>query len=166
MFVHGIFKNLKVTWCLLVLVILVTLPACPPSILQVDKVSFRAPTWLDPTIYKDKLTITIYFNSAVHQDTIVIGKTVKIDIRGHRTFNNIAGDRYFSTNSWEFVFVSRLKWSDIQSPSAGETLHFTITLVGNDSGDGAVTGLNGNALDGNKDGNPGGNFVENRTMPR
>jgi hypothetical protein len=163
MFVHRIFKNLKVTWCLLVIVALLTLPACPPSVLQVDKVSLRAPDWLDPNIYKDKLLVTVYFNSAVHQDTIVIGKTVKIDLVGHRI--NIPGRRYFSTNSWELVYVSRLKMNQILTRGGGP-LYYTITLIGDDVGDGAVTGLNGNALDGDKDGNPGGNFVENRTVPR
>lgn len=97
-----------------------------------------------------KIKVTVRFNIDVDQNTVVAGSTVKLDFP--KALN--AAGQITWVNSREFVWVqSAQSIQDICTftPDCG----FNLTLTD------AIKSKNGYKLDGNKDNQPGGDFIRN-----
>lgn len=162
--VHRIIKNVRrITWCLLLAALLVISTGCVPGF-HVSKVSLERPNWVvPPDQYQYKVVVTISFNRAVDQTSVSALGTVIIGLKGMsdgRTVSNIAGTFQVSGDSKTVVFISDQTLGKLINPGAGENVQYSITVVGTDVGAGAVTDSTGEALDGDKDGQPGGDYNE------
>lgn len=79
-------------------------------------------------------------------------------LRDGRTVSDIAGDFQFSADSKTAVFISNETGGTLINPGAGENIEYSITVLGTDASDGVVTDAVGEALDGDRDGQPGGDY--------
>ena len=137
---------------------------------HLNDVTIGKPSWVPTTIpdvqYKTKLIFT--FNRAVRQASLSAPGTVIINVTGTRdgrTVTEIAGT-FHPNGAWgtaaEVAFVSDQTLDDLldPGPGAGENLKFSITVLGTDAGNGVLRDTSGDILDGDEDGNPGGNYVK------
>ncbi len=128
--------------------------------LQVSSVSLWPPNWVQRADYVKKVAVAITFNRAVDESSISAPGTLQIDVRGSLTGNTastLPGTVQFSGDSKTAVFISDETLADLIDYQEGETVHYTITVIGTTTGSG-VADSNGMALDGDADGNPGGNY--------
>lgn len=148
-------------WLLLVGLLFIVV-SCEPAGFHVTKVSLKAPAWVPPADYTYKVVVTISFNRPVDKNTFKAPGTVTINLKGLSSGGfalNIDGSFQFSKDLKTAVFISKDTLADLINPQPGENVQYTIMVVGTDVGLGAVTDSNGEALDGDKDGKPGGNFI-------
>jgi len=134
--------------------------ACNESF-QVLKVSMKTPTWVTPSDYTYKVALTIEFNHQVDITKFSAPGTVRIDLKGTRdgrTALNVAGIFKQSPDLKTVVFISDKSLSDLIKPGAGENIEYTLIISGTTAGIGAVTDKNGQILDGDADGKPGGDY--------
>lgn len=156
-------KTRWLAWCLLLVMVCTILTSCDdPTGLHVSQVSLERPGWVVlPPDYQYKPAVTITFNRAVDHSSFSAPGTVKIGLKGlrdGRTVSDIAGTFQFSADSKTAVFISNETLGDLINPGAGENIEYSITVLGTDVGAGVVTDADGEALDGDKDGQPGGDY--------
>lgn len=128
--------------------------------LQVSNVSLWPPSWVERADYVKKVAVAITFNQAVDESSVSAPGTLQIDVRGSLTGNtasSLPGTVQFSTDSKTAVFISDETLDDLIEYQEGETVNYTITVIGTTTGSG-VADSSGIALDGDADGNPGGNY--------
>lgn len=156
--------------CFLLVILLWCLQGCGPGF-RVSKVSLGPPDdistyGLTTASYTYKVTMLLQFNRAIKQSTLNAPGTAWIDLKGThdgRTVKKIDGTFYFSGPAdvaAEAFFISQKTLSELINPGPGENIVYTITLLGTSAGAGMITDANGEALDGDADGTPGGNYVE------
>ncbi len=146
------------------LVIAIIGVGCVPKSFHVSNVSLKAADFVPPADYTYKVVVTILFNRTVDQTSFKAPGTVNIDLKGlshGNTAFDISGTfRFDPMDSRRVVFISNQTLSDLINPQAGENVEYTITIVGTDVGAGVVTDSSGEALDGDLDEKPGGNFTK------
>ena len=106
------------------------------------------------------------FNRAVDGDTLVVGRTVRLDIVNDTRDRNaldVVGS-LVSNGALSYGFVTATDPAELVDARPGDSVIYTIHLTGNDVGAGAVRSRDLDeepvtALDGDGDGLPGGNFV-------
>jgi hypothetical protein len=100
-----------------------------------------------------RISINIAFNQAADSTTIKVGQTL---ILNTSQYPNAAGTYTPSAGGAQGVFTTSLDVDQLlfQQPDA----EFILTLLGTNRGSGVVKDLAGNALDGDGDGQPGGDF--------
>jgi len=116
---------------------------------------------LAPADYGYKAAIGITFNRKVDQNSVVAQQTVIIDLKNTstgETATNIAGSFRFCGDSKIIVFISDENLGDLISIGAGQNYQYTVTVLG--SGPTHVEDTSGEALDGDKDGVPGGSYIK------
>ena len=98
------------------------------------------------------LVITVTFNRAVDVNSVKPAQTIyfEADIISQGTVE-------FSNDNKTVTFTSTEKASDLGTFSPD--MYFDFLLIGNDAGNGTITDSNGVILDGNKNGESGGNYV-------
>jgi hypothetical protein len=159
-----IIKTRWIFWCLLLVAVTLVLTSCDePAGLHVSKASLERPDWVvPPPGYQYKVVVTISFNRAVDPDSFKAPGTVKIGLKGMRdgrAVSDISGEGFqFSADSKTAVFISEATLGELINPGAGENIEYSITVLGTDTGDGVVTDAAGVALDGDRDGQPGGDY--------
>ena len=141
---------------------------CPSEVLDafseplwVDKVEFGMPDWAFQPGLQYRATLVLTFNRAFDVSTLKPQQTLFVTLRGARsgqTAMNISGTIVPQGDGRTFAFISNEDLADLISPQAAENIVFNIAVVGTDVGNGAVSDLNGEALDGDKDNLPGGDF--------
>ncbi len=127
----------------------------------VSKIDLKAPNWVPKYEYTYKVVVTISFSRAVDKNSFKAPGTVNIDLKGMsygKTASSITGTFRFSGDSKTVVLISDKTLEDLINPQAAENVKYTITLVGTDAGAGVITDSAGEALDGNADDKPGGNY--------
>ena len=128
---------------------------------HVSNITFKAPTWVPEYEYTFKYVVTVSFNRAVDKTTFKAPGTFNIDLKGMKygkTASKIAGTFKFSKDLMTVVFISDKTGSELIDPQAGENVQYTITLIGNNVGSGVIADSSGEALDGDVDGKPGGDY--------
>lgn len=163
--VHRVIKNVGwIARCLLLAAVLAISTGCVPPGFHVSNVSLERPSWVvPPDQYQYKVVVATSFNRAVDQTSFSAPGTVKIGLKGMRdgrTVSNIAGAFQVSADSKTVVFISDQTLGELINPGAGENIQYSITVVGTDVGAGAVADSTGEALDGDEDGQPGGDYSE------
>jgi len=108
-----------------------------------------------------RLVITITFNEPVKQSSVVVGKTL---IVSGQADNNAAGTLAWSPDGKTVTFTSTKTLDQLISPRSTTDAFFTLTIIGTDSGQGAVTDASGNRLDGDYDGTAGGDYKMSFTL--
>lgn len=112
---------------------------------------------------KGKVLFIVSFNKAVLQSSLVVGSTIKVDVKNTssgQTRLNIGGYFRVSANLRQLVFVSHQDVGHLLNIGGGDNLEFKITLIGTDSGADVVKDSRHlQALDGDSNGQAGGNFV-------
>lgn len=104
-----------------------------------------------------KIHITVSFNRPLDVSTVLSEQTIYFEGTGVSP-----GDLSFSEDNTSLTFTSTELFSSFGTsvPSASYTAYiFEFVLVGENVGGGAILDSNGMALDGDEDGQPGGNFV-------
>ena len=151
-----------------------TLP-CPASVLEqfeepvvlwVVDVRVGVPMWMDETGGGIRTGFSVEFNRAVDGDTLVVGRTVRLDIVNDTRDRNaldVVGS-LVSNGALSYGFVTATDPAELVDARPGDSVIYTIHLTGNDVGAGAVRSRDLDeepvtALDGDGDGLPGGNFV-------
>lgn len=160
MIVHRIITNAGwIARCLLVAALLVVATGCERPGFHVTSVGVgvQGNWYATPVPPPDpyRVRVTIRFNRAVDETTVSAPETVRIDLKGMsdgRTVYSIDGSFQFDTDHRKALFTSDQTLSDLIHPGAGENIQYTIVVLDE------VTDHNGEALDGDVDGNPGGNF--------
>ena len=66
----------------------------------------------------------------------------------------------FHRDNRTVVFVSEKSLTELIDPQAAENVIYTISVIGTDAGNGAVTDFNSEPLDGDNDNTPGGDFLK------
>ena len=150
------------TRCLLLVSFLVIAIGCDGlTSFYVSKIGLKAPNWVPAYEYTYKVVVTISFSRAVDKNSFKAPGTVNIDLKGTsygKTASSITGTFRFSGDSKTVVFISDRTLGDLINPQAAENVKYTITLVGTDASAGVITDSAGEALDGNADDKPGGNY--------
>jgi hypothetical protein len=135
------------------------------------KISSTVPNWAKSAAV-GKLEFTIRFNRAADRSTLTAPGTVNIDVGGdrdHREVKSIAGTFQWSPASRVAAFISDRTKSDIIaeiSPVAAENLYYKITVRGSGTIEqqtppfDVVRDASGEALDGDYNNVPGGDFFE------
>jgi hypothetical protein len=100
------------------------------------------------------LVITVTFNRAVDVNSVNPGQTIyfEADIISQGTVE-------FSNDNKTVTYTTTEVASDLGTFSPD--MYFDFLLLGNDAGNGTITDSNGVILDGDKDGESGGNYVLN-----
>lgn len=116
----------------------------------------------DWSLQTDFITFSLVFNRPVRPETLVVGNSFRL-----RTAKdpNAAGTLVSSgwPNNTAFTFTSAKRWDDLLSPHPDDV--FVLTLQGEDArlpGGRIMMGVRdeaGSFLDGDQDGQPGGNFT-------
>jgi len=161
MHIRRVFSPLGITlWSLIVIGILGFTIGCGPIAgFHVSGIDMTPPDWVPPADYTFKVVVTMKFNRAVDIQTFNTPTTIKIDLEGSddgRIMPDIVGTFRASSDGKTIVFISDQTLADLIRPQAGEDIIYTITVIG--SGETKVTDVNGEALDGNLDGKPGGDY--------
>ncbi|WP_420642875.1 hypothetical protein [Candidatus Leptofilum sp.] len=127
---------------------------------QVSNISLKAPDWVSPVDYHFRIVVSISFNRAVDKSSLHAPGTVRIDLKGKNGLGsfNIGGTFQISKDSKEAVFISEKPGKELIDPGAGENVKYTISLLG--IGKNVVKDSSGETLDGDGNGQPGGNFIK------
>jgi|GEM_PF-5602170 len=80
-----------------------------------------------------------------------------------RTAQDIPGT-VVSTDNQQVAFISDEDLSKLIKPEAGENIVYSITAIGTDAGKGFIVDFSGEALDGDMDNAPGGNYIKELTV--
>lgn len=121
------------------------------------RVVFPVPTVNTVVDYKvtpdNKYEITVKFNRPIDINTVVVGMTFKLVTE---VDSNADGVITWYNRNKTAVFISDKEYTDlgVWDPDS----FFNIVLIGSDDGQGAIKDTNGVHLDGDGDGNDGGNF--------
>jgi len=75
-----------------------------------------------------------------------------------RTALNVAGNFRLSDDRKTGVFISDKTGAELIHPGAAENIEYTVVVSGTTAGAGAVTDDKGEVLDGNADGQAGGDY--------
>ena len=99
------------------------------------------------------ITIEIRFHAPVRTNTVVVGKTLVLVTDKDP---NADGSLKWSGDDREVTFTTDKTAADLlrYDPDG----HFTLKLIGTDTGDGAIKTKDGSLLDGDADGTGGGNY--------
>lgn len=100
------------------------------------------------------LIITINFNRAVDPETVVPAQTIYFE--GDAISQ---GTVSYSNGNRTVTFTTTDEVADFGTPSGD--IHFDFFLIGDDTGNGTINDANGMVLDGDEDGEPGGNYELN-----
>ncbi len=139
-------------------------PAPAPSgNLQVHQVTTGVPTWLEPWKYNYKIYLSVVFTQPVDVATLTMPGTVNLTFKRlsgpPKEVSNIPGVVYPSADKQTIVFVSDKTGSELGvSPGAGVQTVISITLKGTGAPGQVVKSQGGQTLDGDKNGQPGGDF--------
>lgn len=105
------------------------------------------------------IVIEVTFNRGVDRSTVIVGKTLVLktqqDPHAHVSLTWSENATSLSLRTTKVV-EDLLKFD----PDG----HFTLTLIGTDTGEGAVTDRNGHPLDGESDGVDGGDYQTSFTL--
>lgn len=133
---------------------LMMMTSCDPPSLQITYPVKNINTSQDYEINsQNKYKITVKFNREVDVSTVIVGKTFKLITE---LANNADGNITWSNGNKTLVFISVLEVTQLNDfdPDA----FFSIKLIGSDVGDGAIKDTDGIHLDGDGDGNDGGDY--------
>ncbi len=108
---------------------------------------------------QDHIVITVVFNTAVNPGTVVLGNTLFFVTSKDP---NATGSIGWAADNKSFTFTSTKVWGDLLSPRPDD--FFTLKLVGTDAGHGKIVDTANTALDGDYDGNPGGDYSMTFTL--
>ena len=111
--------------------------------------------------YNIKVSLTIEFSDEVDLASLVAPGNVNLDLKGirdGRTALSIPGTFRALPDLKTAFFISDENFDEVMRPRAGETIEYTIEIVG--SGSSPVTSAAGEALDGDEDGSAGGDYTE------
>ena len=132
---------------------------------HVSNITVGRADWVNPPA-GFKATIIFRFNRSVAQSSLNTPGTVQISVTGThdgRTVSNITGT-FIPNGTWgtasEIAFVTDKTLSELINPQAGENIEYSIKLIGTSVGAGGVTDANGEGLDGDENGTPGGNYTK------
>lgn len=110
---------------------------------------------------QNQLQIAVTFNRSVRPPSFVPGKTIYI-----QAYSSIfSGTVEMSNGNKTATFTSTETTTTICEAGTGDCL-FSFHVIGTDTGDGTVEDTNGMVLDGDEDGEPGGDYVLNLIIVR
>lgn len=111
--------------------------------------------------YNIKVSFTIEFSDEVDVASLRAPGNVNLDLKGTRdgrTTIDIPGTFRALPDLKTAFFISDENFDEVMRPRAGETIAYTIEIVG--TGSSPVTSAAGEALDGDADGSAGGDYTE------
>lgn len=106
------------------------------------------------------IKITVVFNSPVNRASVVPGKTLILLTSKDPNAGGMVGN--WSMDNKSFTFETNKQWDALLSPHPDDS--FTLRIIGTDVGQGAVVNSANEALDGDYDGNPGGDYKMTFTL--
>ena len=108
----------------------------------------------------NQIKITVVFSSPVNRASVVQGKTLFLltskDPNAAGTVSN------WSIDNKSFTFITTKTWDALLFPHPDDV--FTLKIIGTDVGQGAVVSTANEALDGDYDGNPEGDYKMTFTL--
>ena len=111
--------------------------------------------------YNIKVSFTIEFSDDVDVASLQAPGSVNLDLKGTRdgrTTIDVPGTFRALPDLKTAFFISDENFDEVMRPRAGETIAYTIEIVG--TGSSPVTSAAGEALDGDGDGSAGGDYTE------
>jgi hypothetical protein len=126
---------------------------------QVTDVSLTLPAYVPAGDAEGKAVISVSFNRAVDPLSLVAPGPVTIDITaGDARAETVRGTFQLSSDGATAVFISNQTLVELVAHQPGQTVTYTITLSGTESGASVVKDASGEPLDGDGDGGSGGDL--------
>lgn len=153
-------KYWSVVFYLLLILMLFFTVGCSSTTFKVSSVKFTAPNWADEPGIQSSAVAHITFNRNCAGPTAMMNMPMEFDLKGlssGRIATNIEGTLKWNEAN-EVVFISDESLADLINPEAGENTEWTIRIDGTQPG--ACTDSQGELLDGDSDGNPGGDYLK------
>lgn len=136
---------------------IIAVPNTPLVITDPDQDSYNpagGPTY--SVTAENKLQIILTFNRSVKPPSLVPGETIYVE-----AYSTIfTGTVEMSNGNKTVTFTSTETMTSICTGSSGDCL-FSFLVIGTDTGNGTVEDTNDMILDGDEDGEPGGDYVLN-----
>jgi hypothetical protein len=120
--------------------------------------SYRPPTWA-PDEPCTNGCIKISFSHPVDPSTVKVNTTFFLNYRVNgETYYRVPGSFIWRRDYKEALFLPDERASDVLSVGGGDNIYHIITLIGTNTGSGAIATFAGEPLDGDSNGRPGGNY--------
>ncbi len=152
-------KYYRIVFCLLLVLLLSLNAGCAVDEFTVTDIRFVIPDWAMEPGMQSNIGVNIIFNRTLSDPEVITPIPVKVDIEATRTSTriiDITGNLKWNGDR-EVVFISNDTIAELVGPMGHhEILLITVWIDGTQPG--AITDHQGVLLDGDKDGNPGGDY--------